>query len=399
MEGPPDGHPPLAGPQAVSASRETIRVAFPCTGLGRQRRGFETFTRELHAALRGTRAVDLRVFGGGGEMLPDERAVWNLPRTSRAARAVSRLTGWQPYFVEQATFFGAFVPRLMQWRPDVVYFGDLNLGNACWHWRRLTGQRFRLVYYNGGATTRPFTRCDFVQQMTPAHHDAAVTRGESPERMFVLPHGFHLSDAVTPRDPARIAATRRAFGVPDGRRLLLSVGMLGRESKRMDVLVDAVAQLGEDRPHLVLLGQETPETPALRTQARVLGDGVWMGTWPRERMREAYDAADAFALLSLREGFGLAYVEAMDAGLPVVAQDHAHTRYILGDHAMLGDTTTADGAAALIRRALGEATTDAMRRARHAWLRDRFAWEVLAPRYVEMLQACVAGHRPAWSGA
>jgi len=383
----------------MNASRDGIRVAMPCTGLGRQHRGFEAFTREVHAALRGAPGIHLRVYGGGGALEADERAVWNLPRAGAAARAVARVARWDPYFVEQASFFAAFVPRLIAWRPHLVYFADLNLGNACWHWRRRTGQSFRMLYYNGGPTTRPFTRCDLVQQVTPAHHAAAIARGESAERMFVLPHGFTMSAAPTPRDPARIASVRRALGVPDGKAMLLSVGMLGHTLKRMDALVDAVAALGENRPHLVLLGQETPETPALRERARSLGDGVWMGTWPRERMAEAFAAADAFALLSLDEGFGLAYVEAMQAGVPVIAQDNANTRYILGDHALLGDTTTVAGAAALIRRGLSEVTSDALRGVRHAWVRRRFAWDVLTPRYVDMLRACAAGRRPAWSDA
>ncbi|MBA4072261.1 MAG: hypothetical protein C0497_10565 [Gemmatimonas sp.] len=376
-----------------------VRVAIPCTGLGRQRRGFEAFTREVHAALRGAPGIELAVFGGGGDLRADERAVWNLPRTSPLALAASRLTGWEPYFIEQATFFGGFLPHLVSWRPDLVYFADLNFGNACWHWRQTTGQRFQLLYYNGGPTTRPFTRCDFVQQVTPSHFASAVVRGELPERMFILPHGFDIPKEVPARDEARIAATRRAFGVPDGRAMLLSVGMLGATLKRMDVLVDAVAAMGDNRPYLVLLGQETPETPALRARALSLGGAVWMGSWPRERMIEAYLAADAFALLSLDEGFGLAYVEALAAGVPCVAQDNANTRYILGDLAHLGDTTRTSSTAALLWNALAAPASAEQRRARHRWASDRFGWSVLAPRYAEMLRLCATGRRPAWSDA
>lgn len=383
----------------MSAPSGVVRVAIPCTGLGRQRRGFEAFTRGVHATLRGAPGLELAVFGGGGELLADERAVWNLPRTSPIAGAMSRLTGWEPYFIEQATFFGGFLPCLVSWRPHLVYFADLNFGNACWHWRRTTGQRFRLLYYNGGPTTRPFTRCDFVQQVTPRHFASAVARGESTERMFVLPHGLDIPPAVPAREAARIAATRRAFGVPDGQAMLLSVGTLGSTLKRMDVLVDAVAAMGADRPYLVLLGQETPETPALRARARALGDAVWMGSWPKEQMHEAYLAADAFALLSLDEGFGLAYVEALSAGLPCVAQDNANTQFILGGLAHLGDTTTVSSITALLRNALAAPASAEQRRERHRWARDRFGWSVLAPQYAEMLRACATGRRPAWSGA
>ncbi len=377
-----------------------VRIAVPCTGLGRVRRGFEAFTREVASALHDAPDMTLRVFGGGGALQPGEQAVWNLPRDSAAARVVSALMRRGPYFVEQATFFAGFVPHLHAWRPHLVYFADVNFGNALWHWRRLTGQRFQLLYYNGGPTTKPFTRCDWVQQVTPVHFASAVARGESPQRMLMLPHGLSLGAGPAVRAATRAAATRRAWAVPDGRAVLLSVGMLGVERKRMDALVDAVASMGHDRPYLVMLGQETPETPALRERARAhLGAGVWMGTWPRERMAEAYEAADAFALLSLDEGFGLAYVEALAAGLPCVAHDAANTRYVLGSHAYLGDTTVPAATAALIRRALGEATTDEDRRARHQWVRGQFGWDALAPRYAAMMRACSAGVRPAWSDA
>lgn len=381
----------------MSATPGTVRVALPCTGLGRQRRGFEAFTREVHAALRGAGGLDLRVYGGGGDLAGDERSVWNLPRASNAGRAAAHVAGYGPYFVEQATFFAGFLPHLLAWRPHLLYFADLNFGNACWHWRRLTGQRFRMLYYNGGATTRPFTRCDFVQQVTPRHFDTAVARGELTERMFVLPHGFALSPAPVPRDQHVVAQTRAALGARAGQQLLLSVGMLGPTLKRMDVLVDAVASMGPDRPHLVLLGQETPETPALAARARaLLGDGVRMATWPRERMADAYAAADAFALLSMSEGFGLAYVEAMAAGLPCVAHDNPDTRFIFGDHAYLGDTTSLTSTAELLRLALREEPSDRRRRGRHAWAREHFSWDVLAPRYRKMLLACAAGVRPQW---
>ncbi len=381
----------------MTGRNRVVRVALPCTGLGRQRRGFEAFTREVHAALRDAEGLELRVYGGGGALAVDERAVWNLPRTSLAGRAASRLTGFGSYFVEQATFFGGFLPSLLTWRPHLVYFADLNFGNACWHWRRLTGQRFRLLYYNGGPTTRPFTRCDAVQQVTPGHFGAAVARGERAERMFVLPHGFALPPALAPRDDHRIAQTRAAFGVRPGQRLVLSVGMLGPTLKRMDALIDAVASMGPDRPHLVLLGQETPETPALADHAKaLLGDGVRLATWPRERMADAYAAADAFALLSLSEGFGLVYVEALAAGLPCVVHDNPNTQFIFGDHAYLGDTSSSASTAALLHRALAEAPDSPRRSSRHAWAHAHFSWDVLAPRYREMLLACAAGTRPSW---
>ena len=46
-----------------------------------------------------------------------------------------------------------------------------------------------------------------------------------------------------------------------------------------------------------------------------------LGTVPDEEMPAWYHAADAFAFPSVSEGFGLAVLEAMAAGLPVVLTD------------------------------------------------------------------------------
>ncbi|MCX5762029.1 MAG: glycosyltransferase family 4 protein [Gemmatimonadetes bacterium] len=384
----------------MSIRHGPLRVALPCSGLGRQHRGFETFAREVASALHGDPRVEITLFGGGGHVAPGERSVWNIPRASTAARAMGAMFARSPYFVEQATFFAAFAPRLTALRPDLVYFADLNLGNACWHWRRATRQRYRMLFYNGGATTMPYTRCDLVQQVSPEHFDAAVQRNESPERMVLLPHGIEMPAMLGPRDEAARATTRHELDVAPDRAMLLAVGMLDATVKRMDVLIDAVAALGVDRPHLVMLGEQTPETPALLARARAqLGSGVTVTTWPRARMAAAYAAADAFALLSLREGFGLAYLEALAAGLPCVAHDTPTTRHILDGHGFLGDTTNSRVTVHLLQDALRGAGDIAAQVVRHAAARARFSWDVLAPQYVDMLLACAAGTRPNQGGS
>lgn len=378
-----------------------VRVCLPCTGLGRQQRGFEAFTRSCTAALRDDARLRITVFGGGGPLAEaGERAVPNLPRDSRAARMLGALLRRDPYFVEQATFFAGFLPSLAAARPDVVYFADLNLGNACWHWRRLTGSRFRLLFYNGGATTRPFTRCDLVQQVSPEHLADAIARGEPSDRQLLLPHGLAVSESFTPPSAGERARLRESLGVPVDRPLLLSVGMLDSSVKRMDYLVRELAGLGPERPFLLMAGSSSGETPALLALARErLGDaGFRSGAFPPERMSMIYRAADAFALASRREGFGLAIAEALAAGLPCVVHDTPNSAYVAGPHALCADLSTPGAMLPLLRAALAGARDEVAMRARHAWVRERFSWDVLRERYAGMLRACAAGRRPEWAG-
>ena len=373
----------------LPAARSATRVFLPCSGLGRQRRGFETFTLECAEALHPEPGIDLTVFAGGPVAEWPVRVLRNLPRDSVAAMALARLHGRGSYYTEQATFFLSLVPHLVRERPDVVYFADLNLGNLCWHFRRATGLRYRLLYYNGGLSTMPFTRSDFVQQLTPAGLAEATARGEDLSRMTVLPHGVRLPSTVPPRI---IGAERAALGLPVDRPIVLSVGLLDREVKRMDYLIREVAALPAPRPFLCLLGAESTETAEVRALATaLLGEsGVMLATVPHGSIGDFYRAADVFALCSLREGFGLAYVEALGHGLDVVAHATPVTRFILGDQARLVDLARTGVASLALAAALAAAPGDAVRHARHAAARARFGWDALRGQYAALLTSVAA---------
>lgn len=381
-------------------SEGVTRIFFPCTGLGRQQRGFESFTRGCAAALRGDARLDITVFGGGGAFAaPGERAVANFPRDAAVSRIIGALTRRDPYFIEQASFFAGFLPRLIAGRPDLVYFADLNLGNACWHWRKISGQRFRLLFYNGGPTTMPFTRCDFVQQVSPEHLESALARGEPSDHQLLLPHALDVGAEFTPATLSERERLRAGLGLPANRPILLSVGAIKASHKRMDYLIREVAAMGESRPFLLLAGAPTSETPGvLQLANELLGAGGYVArAFPAGQMASVYRACDAFALASLREGFGLAIAEALIAGLPCVVHDTPTSAYIAGAHALRGDLSAAGALARLLSLAIGGAPDESAMRARHAWVRDRFSWDALREKYSEMLVSCAAGARPAWA--
>lgn len=328
------------------------------------------------------------MFAGGPVPVAGARVCRNLARDGRLSALVGRVVRRDPYFVEQVSFFLSFLPALVLGRPDVVYFADINLGNLCWHWRRLSGQRYSLLYYNGGLTTKPFTRSDLVQQLTPTGLDDAVRRGESPERQLVLAHGVSVPTAL----PARIEGdARRALGLPADRPVVLAVGMLDTTVKRMDHLVRELAAIPAPRPFLCLLGADGPDANVVRGLAReLLGDDVLVRAVPHESIGEYYRAADLFALASLREGFGLAYVEALAHGLPIVAHDTPVTRHLLGDFATLVDLSRPGEGSRAIAAALASRSDEATRAARHASALRRFGWDALRDDYARLLQRAAA---------
>ena len=103
---------------------------------------------------------------------------------------------------------------------------------------------------------------------------------------------------------------------------VLYVGRM-RTRKAVAVLLEAFAGLLRNQPqaHLILAG-DGEHRQALEQRARSLGIGQavrFLGAVPREQMGRWYRAADVFCLPSIYEGFPVAILEAMAAGLPVVS--------------------------------------------------------------------------------
>lgn len=363
------------------------RVALVCSGLGSIRRGYEAFAQGMFDALSGVPSLDVWLFKGAGDRTARQVPLPHLPRSGFAARLLGDLSRRGPYVVEQATLTATLIPYLSRIRPDVVYYCDPSIGRMLSHWRRVTGAGFRLIMHNGGPHPPPFKWADHVHQLTPSAVTEALSAGHPPERQSLLPCGFYFGAVPRAMSMGERNSRRRSLGLPVDRPVVLSVGALNRGHKRMDYLIAEVSAMGEGRPFLVMLGESENETEAVRATAQLLlgPDNFVMRTVPRERMDDYYRAADIFALASLQEAFGLAYVEAMAHGLPCIAHDQEVTRFVLGSEGKLVDLRQRGALTAALWGALDQSDTTELRARRHSTMRDRFGWPALLPGYVSML--------------
>jgi 1,2-diacylglycerol 3-alpha-glucosyltransferase len=378
----------------MSAARRT-KVAILCSGLGHVGRGFESFAQECADALRADGRVDVVLVKGAGPAGDGERTAWCVRRGSRAAWAWNRLADrTDPYRLEQATFALGALPVLARARPDVLLASDYELGRALVRLRRALPGRPRLVFSNGGPHPGPFAHAARVQHVTPVTHAAAVAAGEPARRHALLPYGVRMPARHEPLRAGDRRALRGHLGLPADAPVVLSVAALDRRFKRLDVLVDAAAALpAGERPHVVLLGQPTAETPALRAlaQERLGDEGHTIRTVAAGAVGDYYRAADAFVLPSLHEGFGRVLVEAGAHGLPCLAHSGPAQRFVLGALDRRLDLRAAPALTAALRDELARRDLDhAAARARHAAMRERFAWDRLAPRYAALLEEAAA---------
>jgi 1,2-diacylglycerol 3-alpha-glucosyltransferase len=147
------------------------------------------------------------------------------------------------------------------------------------------------------------------------------------ERYSVIPTGTDLEPFLK----ADGKALRAERGWQD-ETVLISVGRIAPE-KNWDTLLRAFAKVFHEHPstRLVLIG-DGPARQNLETLASDLGITervTFTGALPFEEVPRYLKAADLFAFASITETQGLVTIEAMAAGLPVVAVDGPGTRDIV----------------------------------------------------------------------
>jgi glycosyltransferase involved in cell wall biosynthesis len=284
--------------------------------------------------------------------------------------------------------------KIRRLQPQVVFSSEANLAMRLTKLRKLIGGSYRLLYSNGAPMRGPFSWADYVHQVTPTYRDLAIEDGDNPSRHLLVPYGFTVSESPPNRSFDRRRAARRMLGLPEGGSVVLSVGWIARQHKRMDYVADEVSKLPEPRPLLAMIGTMDEESAGVVAEAREkLGvEGVVARSVPPTEVPTWYAAADVFVLGSLAEGFGRVYIEALGAGLPVFCHDFPIGRFVNGPEAVYGDFSRPGALAALLARRVDLFAEDpASDRRRWTYARDTFGWRLLAPKYREMFEAAAEG--------
>jgi glycosyltransferase involved in cell wall biosynthesis len=160
------------------------------------------------------------------------------------------------------------------------------------------------------------------------------------------PAADERGDIPTAERPLEIIAVGRCIGV-----------------KGHIFLVDAAALLGTALPFRITVYGDGVLRPELERRVARLGltERVrFAGFVDHDRIHEAYAAADLFVMPSLAEGLPVALVEALGAGLPVIASDIAEHRQVAPDGVL---SLVAVGDPAAIATAISELAADPARRA------------------------------------
>ncbi len=197
----------------------------------------------------------------------------------------------------------------------------------------------------------PYT--DALIAVSPDEAAEAERLGYPSDRVHVIPNGLDPEDF----SPLSRREARARLGLPEAVRV---VGFLGRFEGQKDplLLLEAFALIGPDFPDALLaLAGGGPLAPRLKARARSLGIESRVRFLGFRAPEEALPAFDLLALPSRYEGMPYVLLEALWAGVSVVATQVGGASFVLGEVGLLvppGDRRALAGALARLLADAGE---------------------------------------------
>jgi glycosyltransferase involved in cell wall biosynthesis len=265
-----------------------------------------------------------------------------------------------------------------------------------------SGHGFRLNPRHDRRVRDLVQRAACLTAISPSVEARYLELGAQSDSIQRIPNGVDFSRFHDrPVDPA---AVRARHGIPADRPLVLTVGR-NRPAKGHRFVPAALAALlragrrvswailGGDPDAMRAIARAEGVEEHLHVVPAILGEVGARSRFPADAVIDLYKAAEVFALPSLSEGFGLAAVEAMAAGLPVVATDVPGLRHVVrdGTDGLLCPPADPEGMAAAIGRVLDD--KDLRRGLTNAALETASAhdWQAISSRYLDLYRDLIGG--------
>lgn len=216
--------------------------------------------------------------------------------------------------------------------------------------------------------------------------------GLDPRKLRVIPNGVDAQ-----RFARGASFDLQSLGVPPGKPVLVSVGRLDRQ-KGFDLLLEAIARGGAwpGDPHWIVVG-DGPERTRLELQRTALGleACVHFAGWQPD-VAGILQRANGFVLPSRWEGMPNVILEAMAAGLPVVATDVEGVRELVveGETGWIVKPVDPGDLAEGMRKMLEEGPSGRRRGAAGAHrVQQHFTWDLMASAYQQLYESLMREHR------
>lgn len=228
-----------------------------------------------------------------------------------------------------------------------------------------------------------------IVAVSPKVQRDLLAEGIPPDRIRLIANGVPAGPLPTPQERAK---ARASLQLPADATVVAIVGGL-TANKRPRLAVEAVAQLRRTIPNAVLVVcGEGPLGSRLESLARQIGvPAHFTGSLPSAQ--PVYTAADLLIHPSTQESFGLVAMEALAAGLPVVARAGSGLEALLPPSPaafLVGDDDPNSWATAL-QCALE--TPNTIETYRNLYVREQYSPDLTARGYEEVIRELATNGR------
>ena len=363
------------------------KVAILAPYVGSVNRGAETFVIELTKKLR--KYYDINVYTTSDEKQISENIVRIDVRNSRLWIVHSWLYNKNVLYREIVNRFYYFIPdvmfqkqftkrafeRINKEKYDMIFPNNGVWG--CKYAKKYREKHSIPMIYTGhggiGYGEKEILKCipDAYVCLTKKHLKWAEKVKNEPTYILVIPNGVNVADFTYDKKQ-------------EGEKVVLSVGAL-TQFKRHELTIRAMRNVKDAK--LIILGKGEELEKLKKIAERYIPNRYQITSVSYEEMKEQYKKANLFVLPSLEEPFGIVYLEAMSANIPVVAPDDAQRREIIGDAGFFCNVENDIEYAKLIEKALvmdwGNKPVDRAK---------LFDWDIISEEYRTLFEQVMDRH-------
>ncbi len=195
--------------------------------------------------------------------------------------------------------------------PDVLYIARLDDGDPFEYYKKRT----RIV---GPLFKKLFTKADFV--ITSSTYLSNIVRGMGYKKeVVVVPNGVNAEHFSKVYSDEELDTLKKKLGKNEDDFYLITTSRLVTKNACDDV-IKSLPLLKDSIKFLILgIGPDEVMLKKLAIESGVSDRVMFLGQINHSEMPKYLKVSDVFIRPSLSEGFGISFIEAMVAGLPVVA--------------------------------------------------------------------------------
>lgn len=359
-------------------------IFFVCTGLGRIKRGYESFTRECFEAIKCNSEFTIFLLKGAGENKDKELKVRNIHRNGKLAYLISKFSSLDSYTIEQFTFFLNLTFKIVKYKPSVIYYSDFELGTYLWHFNKWIKFKFKLLFSNGAPNSPPFTRMHHVQQLLPKYYYDAILADVPSSFQTLLPYGINIDVKKNLKKIEEKEKIKQRLKIPEKKKILITVGAINASHKRMDYVIEEFKKIeNKEEYYLILLGQTTNETPVIFEIASSLPEKLYsIKEVDVSEVGNFLAIADYFILASLNEGLPRVLPEALSYGLLPIVHDYEISKQVLDKFGVFVNMRETG----ILSSAINQVSVSVFNKTEIInFAFGRYSWDVLTDKYINML--------------